>query len=216
MIRNARLIRLLAASTLSVTACATAIDDGDAPANARDKAFDLLQRTSGAPVSMELNEAGVTRIVAMTPRFPVATHATDVAQAATNFLAANHDLYQLDAADAKSFTITRVDAEPERNMSHVTLQRTFNGIPVFQGAITVHLDGGNGVFRALGDEFYRIAPPTNRMMLTADEAAVAAGRDPEGTLEDAAAALRVVGQIYERPGRAGVLPFRGRAPRRAV
>ncbi|HEX3480515.1 MAG TPA: extracellular metalloproteinase [Kofleriaceae bacterium] len=161
---------------MSITACATAVDDGDAPANARDKAFELLQRTSGAPVNMELNEAGVTRIVAMTPRFPVATHATDVAQAATNFLAAHHDLFELDATDATSFTITRVDAEPERNMSHVTFQRTFNGIPVWQGAITVHMDGGNGVFRALGDEFYRISAPSNRVMLSPDEAALAAGR----------------------------------------
>jgi len=176
MIRNARVIQLLAASTLSVTACATAVDDGDAPANERDKALELLQRNSGAPVAMELNEAGVTRIVAMTPRFPVATHATDVAQAATSFLASHHDLFQLDATDAASFAVTRVDPEPERNMSHVTLQRTFNGIPVFQGAITVHMDGGNSVVRAIGDEFYRVSAPTNRVMLNADEAAVAAGR----------------------------------------
>src|SRR4051812_20720277 len=176
MIRNARLIQLLAASSLSVTACATAVDDGDAPANERDKALELLQRNSGAPVSMELNETGVTRIVAMTPRFPVATHATDVAQAATSFLASHHDLFQLDAADAASFVVTRVDAEPERNMSHVTLQRTFNGTAVFQGSITIHMDGGNGVFRVLGDEFYRIAEPTNRVMLSASEAALAAGR----------------------------------------
>src|SRR4051812_15942331 len=141
MIRNARLIQLLAVSSLSVTACATAIDDGDAPANERDKAFELLQRDSGAPVAMELNEAGVTRIVAMTPRFPVATHMTDVAQAATRFLATHHDIFQIDAADVASFAVTGVDPEPERNMGHVTLQRAFNGIPVFQGAITVHMDG---------------------------------------------------------------------------
>jgi hypothetical protein len=176
MIRNARLAQLLAASALSVTACATAVDDGDAPANERDKALDLLQRNSGAPVAIELNEAGVTRIVAMTPRFPVATHATDVAQAATSFLASHHDVFQLDAADAASFAVTRVDPEPERNMNHVTLQRTFNGIPVFQGAITVHMDGGNSVVRAIGDEFYQVSAPTNRVMLNADEAAVAAGR----------------------------------------
>src|SRR5947209_13045819 len=107
----------------------------------------------------------------MTPRFPVATHATDVAQAATSFLASRHDLLQLDAADAASFVVTRVDAEPERNMSHVTLQRTFNGIPVHQGSITIHMDGGNGVFRVLGDEVYRISAPTNSVMLNASAAA---------------------------------------------
>jgi hypothetical protein len=180
MIRNARLIQLFALlvvpATLSVAGCATAVDDGDAPANERDKALDLLQRNSGAPVAMELSDVGLTRIVAMTPRFPVATHATDVAQAATSFLATHHDVFQLGATDAASFTVTRVDVEPERDMSHVTLQRTFNGIPVWQGSITVHMDGGNSVFRALGDEFYQISAPTNRMMLSPDEAALAAGR----------------------------------------
>lgn len=200
MFRNARLIRLLAALSLSVTACATAIDDGDAPANERDKALDLLQRTSGAPVTMELNEAGLTRVVAMTPRFPVPTHATDVAQAATGFLASHHDLFQLDAADAASFVVTRVDAEPERNMSHVTLQRTFNGIPVFQGAITIHMDGSNGVFRALGDEFYRIAAPTNRMMLSPDEAALAAGRALGVSLSLSQAPAEAQGAVFTSPG----------------
>jgi predicted dehydrogenase len=48
-------------------------------------------------------------------------------------------------------------------------------------------------------------------------AAVAAGRDPEGTLADAAAALRVVGEIYARSPQACALPFAGRAAaRRAV
>ncbi|HEX3760376.1 MAG TPA: M36 family metallopeptidase, partial [Kofleriaceae bacterium] len=200
MINNARLIQLLAASTLSVTACATAVDDGDAPANQRDKALDLLQRNSGAPVAMELNEAGITRIVSMTPRFPVATHATDVAQAATGFLAAHHDIFQLEAADVASFAVTRVDAEPERNMSHVTLQRTFNGIPVFQGAITIHMDGGNGVFRALGDEFYQVSAPTNRMMLDPAEAALTAGRALGVSLSLTAVESESQGATFSSPG----------------
>jgi len=200
MIKTSRLIQLLAASTLSVTACATAVDDGDAPANQRDRALDLLQRNSGAPVAMELDAGGITRIVSMTPRFPVATHATDVAQAATSFLAAHHDIFQLEAADTSSFAVTRVDAEPERNMSHVTLQRTFNGIPVFQGAITIHMDGGNGVFRALGDEFYQISAPTNRMMLDPAEAAVTAGRALGVPLQLTAVASEGQSTTFSAPG----------------
>src|SRR5262249_6268971 len=42
--------------------------------------------------------------------------------------------------------------------------------------ITVHMDAGNSVFRVLGDESYHIAAPTNLMMLSPSEAAVAAGR----------------------------------------
>jgi hypothetical protein len=47
---------------------------------------------------------------------------------------------------------------------------------VFQGAISVHMDSINGVFRVLGDPSYRIAPPVNRMVLTPADAVVAAGK----------------------------------------
>src|SRR5262249_60308861 len=146
MIRITRLIPVLAASILSVGGGATAVDDGDAPANARDLQLAALQQTAGAPISMELNEAGVTRIVSMTPRFPVSGHATDPALAATNFLAAYHDVFQLDRSDLSSFTVVGNDPEPQRNMNHITLQRNYNGIPVFQGVLSIHMDGGNGVF----------------------------------------------------------------------
>jgi hypothetical protein len=175
MIRNTRLIQLLAASILA-PACATAVDDGDAPANNRDKALDILQLRSGGPVSVELDEAGVTRVIGMTPQFPVPTHMTDPAQAAIAFLAQHHDAFQLESADVANFAITRVDVEPALNMSHITLQRMFDNIPVYQGAIVIHMDGDNGVVRALGDEFYNIAAPSNREMLSPDQAALAAGR----------------------------------------
>src|SRR5262249_38439576 len=131
--------------------------------------------TAGAPISMELNEAGVTRIVSMTPRFPVSGHATDPALAATNFLAAYHDVFQLDRSDLSSFTVVGVHPEPPRNMNHVILQRNYNGIPVYQGLLSIHMDGGNGVFTVLGNDFYKIDPPNNSIMLSPSEAALAAG-----------------------------------------
>ena len=200
MIRNDRLIQLLAASILTVPACATAVDDGDAPANNRDKALEILQKQAGAPVTMELDEAGLTRVVNMTPQFSVSGHATDPVLAATNFLAANHDIFELDAADAKNFAVARVDSEPGLNMSHITLQRMFNGVEVFQGALTIHLDGSNGVFRALGDEFYKISPPSNRVMLAPDAAAVAAGRALGVQLVLSPVASEAQGAVYTAPG----------------
>jgi len=176
MFRNPRLTQLLSASALWLAACATTGDDSAQPTDDRAKAITTLQRQAGAPVTVEVNELGTTRVLSMTARFPVPGHATDPAEAATNFLAAHHDVFQLDAADAASFVVARVDAEPRLNMSHVTLQRMFAGIPVFQGAITVHLDNGNGVFRAMGNDFYRVTSPTNRMTLSPGEAAAAAGR----------------------------------------
>ena len=200
MFRNTGLIQLLAGSLLLAPACATAVDDGDAPANERDKAFEILQRTAGAPVSMELNEAGLTRVVAMTHGYAVSGHATDPVLAATNFLTANHDVFQLAASDVANFAVARVDVEPKLNMSHVTLQRTYNGIDVFQGALTVHMDGANGVFTALGDEFYKIAPPTNRMMLAPDEAALAAGRALGVSLQLSQEPSEAQGAVFTSPG----------------
>jgi hypothetical protein len=176
MSRTHRLTLLLSGSALSLTACALAADDGGQRNADRATALGVLQDRAGATVTLETNEVGTTRIVTMTPRFPVPTHATDAVQAATEFLAEHHGVFQLDATDANSFVATRFDPEPRLNLTHVTLQRTFNGIPVFQGAMTIHMDSGNNVVRVTGDEFYRISEPTNRTVLSAIEAAHAAGR----------------------------------------
>ncbi|HET7503211.1 MAG TPA: M36 family metallopeptidase [Kofleriaceae bacterium] len=161
-------------------ACATSgLDDGaklDPGIQDRDSAVLELGQLAGAPVTVELSETGGTRVLSATPRFPIPGHSADVATAAVNFLTANHAAFQLEANDASSFVVTRVDSEPRLNMSHVTLQRTVNGIPVYQGAVSVHMDGGNNVFRALGDEYFRVGAPTNRMMLSPAEAAEAAGK----------------------------------------
>jgi hypothetical protein len=175
MIRNPRLTPVLYAAFLWLAACATA-DESAKPADDRAAALEILQQQAGAPVTLEVNELGTTRVLSMTPRFYVPGHATDPVEAATNFLASHHAAFQLDAADVASFVVTGVDVEPRLNMSHVTLQRVFDGIPVFQGVITIHMDSGNGVFRAVGNDFYRVTAPTNRMMLSPSEAAIAAGR----------------------------------------
>jgi fungalysin metallopeptidase (M36)/proprotein convertase P-domain-containing protein/fungalysin/thermolysin propeptide len=172
---NRGVTRVLSASALWFTACATGGEVAP-DRDGRDGALERLQRTAGAPVTLEINEAGTARVLAMTPWFAVAGHATDPAAAAQRFLADHHDVFQLSAQDAASFVVTRVDVEPQSDLRHITLQRSYHGIPVFQGAITVHMDPGNGVFRALGDEAYRISAPTNRQILTPAEAAVAAGK----------------------------------------
>src|SRR5262245_58176684 len=173
MIRHHTLLPLL--SALPLAACAMT-DDGAPPTTDRDPAVEALQRQTGAPVALQVSEAGYARVLAMTPGFPVPGHATDPALAATNFLAAHHAAFQLDAADAGQFVVTRVDTDRAGDIRHVTLNRVFEGVPVFQGAITVHMDPGNGVFRALGDDSYHIAAPINRVVLGTSDAAVAAGR----------------------------------------
>jgi Zn-dependent metalloprotease len=164
---------------LWLAACGTATDIADddnediTEAN-QGLAVEALQQLAGAPVTLESNEAGIARVLTMTARFPVAARLTDPAEAAKRFLIDHRDVFKLDAADAASFIVTRTDVEPKSDLRHITLQRVYNGTPVFQGAITVHMDPGNQVFRVLGDEFYRIGTPTNRQVLTPADAAVAA------------------------------------------
>ncbi|HEX7840026.1 MAG TPA: extracellular metalloproteinase [Kofleriaceae bacterium] len=200
MIRNLGLTQLLFTSVLWITACATTGYDGGTPTDRRDEELQMLQLSAGAPVTLEVNELGITRVLSMTSRFPVPGHAGDPAQAAMSFLAAHHNAFQLDASDVADFVVTRIDVESKLNVSHVTLQRTFHGIPVFQGAITVHMDSRNRVFRAVGDECYRIATPTNRIVLSPSAAADAAGRALGVALSPALVASDGQSTTFSSPG----------------
>jgi extracellular elastinolytic metalloproteinase len=165
---------LFLAPTLTFAACA--VSDGNDANDARDHAIDALQHKTGARVAFEANELGTTRVLDMTPRFPAPSRFADPAAAAARFLTEHHDAFQLSASDASSFVATSVDLEPDVNVGHVTLQRMYNGVPVFQGSIQLLIDGGNNVVRATADELFRIGPPTNRLSLSPLEAANAAAR----------------------------------------
>jgi hypothetical protein len=159
----------------SLTACAT-VDDNDQANADRGHAIEALQRKSGAPVTVEVNETGTTRVLSMTPQFPLPSRLADPAAAASRFVAEHHDAFQLTASDATSFVATSVDVEPKLNVSHVALQKVYNGIPVFQGSIQVLMDSGNNVVRVTADELFRVGTPTNRLTLSALEAAHAAAK----------------------------------------
>src|SRR4051812_29647039 len=166
---------LLFASALSLTACA-GLDDSDPTAAPRSHAIDVLQQQTGGPVSVEINEAGTTRIVNLTKQFPFQARLADPATAAASFVAQHHEVFQLSAAEATSFVTTGVDAEPALNVTHVTLQRHYAGIPVFEGGLQILMDSGNNVIRATADELFRVGAPTNHITLSPAEAAVAAAR----------------------------------------
>jgi subtilisin-like proprotein convertase family protein len=192
MVRNHAVLRY-AAFALLLTGCA--LDEGNEVA-ARDRALERLEQEAGAPIALEVDATGTTRVLAMTPRFHVAGQDADPAAAAARFLADNHAIFQLDADEAARFAVARVDIDPGSAVRHVTLQRLHDGTPVFQGAITIHLDAANRVFRALGDEHYRIAPPGNRQILTAAQAAAAAGQ-ALGLAEPGAAVMSSAPRIVE-------------------
>ncbi|HET9627522.1 MAG TPA: M36 family metallopeptidase [Kofleriaceae bacterium] len=166
----------LFACAVSLTACAGLASDSDEATARRDQAVEALQAQTGAPVTVEVNAAGTTRVVHLTPRFTAPTRESSPAVAAARFLTSNHDAFQISAEDAASFVATRVDPELERNITHITLQRTVAGVPVFQGGIQVALDNGNNVVRVTADELYKVGAPTNRMLLSPAQAAEAAAR----------------------------------------
>jgi extracellular elastinolytic metalloproteinase len=166
---NTRMIKpLLITSALTFAACATS--DGEEAATDLARAVDVLQQRTGAPVTVEVNETATTRVVDTTPGFPVQVLAPGPAAAAARFLAEHHDAFQLGANDAASFVVTSIDVEPKLGVSHVTLQRMHNGMPVFQGSIQVLLDADNNVVRATADELFRIGVPTNKLALSPAEA----------------------------------------------
>jgi len=177
MIQNRKLVVLL--SAMMMAACATDNGDGggkpDQDVPDRDQAIQDLQAASGAPVAVQVGENGVTRVLAAMYQHHFAASGADPVAAAQSFLSEHHDVFDLTAEEAGSFQVTRVDTEPGTNLSHITLRRTYEGVQVFQGAITIHLDAVNGVYRALGDDFYRITPPANQRNLTPAQAAAAAG-----------------------------------------
>src|ERR1041384_4237876 len=106
MSRNLRFVHLVPVSALWLVACASGdADDGASPANERDLALATLQQRAGAPIGIETSELGVTRVLSMTPGFPVPGHATDPAEAATGFLASHHDALQIDASEAANFVV---------------------------------------------------------------------------------------------------------------
>jgi subtilisin-like proprotein convertase family protein len=180
MIQNRSLAALLL-SALTTTACATTDDGGmgggkpDEEVPDRDQAIQALQDSSGAPVTVEVGENGATRVLAAMPQHSFATSSSDPVAAAQAFLEQHHEVFAITGDDATSFEVTRVDTDAATGLSHITLRRTYNGVQVFQGAITVHLDAANGVYRALGDDFYRITPPVNQRNLSPAQAAAAAG-----------------------------------------
>jgi len=180
MIRNRTFTQmLLSAAAVCFAACASgAYDDQkqDDADGAREGAVETLSLRAGAPVTVEINEAGVTRVIQTSPRSSLATHATDPVAAAKAFLVENAAVFKLSPDEAASFVVGRVDLDKVTGTRHVTLNRTFGDVPAFQGGVSVHMDSGNNVFRAVGDEFYQISAPNNRQMLSPTEAAVAAGR----------------------------------------
>jgi subtilisin-like proprotein convertase family protein len=169
--RNAGL--LIVAPALLLSACAP---DGADEAPDRDRALQVLERAAGTPVALRVGATGATRVLAMTPLLQVVGPHPDPAVVAARFLADNHDVFRLDADAASQFVVTRVDVDPGSGLRHVTLQRFDDGDPVFHGAITVHMDAANRVFRAVGDDRVRMSPPVNRRVLTPTQAAVAAAR----------------------------------------
>lgn len=137
-----------------------------------------IEARSGGPVDVERDEAGRVRVVTLAPgaRYAPGLRGGGPEAAARSFVADNRGLFGLTAGAVDELALGRVDADDGSGLRHVTLHRTVNGVPVFQGAITVHMDATDGVFRALCDEHYRVTEPKNGRVLGGADAAFAAAR----------------------------------------
>src|SRR5262249_1981894 len=113
MTRRGHAIRIVLASLLSLAAC-TAADDGQPEEKApdRDRAMAELGQKAGSDVALEVGETGLTRVIAMAPRYPIPGRDIDPAAAAIRFLGDHRDAFQLDASEIGSFTVARVDRDP--------------------------------------------------------------------------------------------------------
>jgi Zn-dependent metalloprotease len=179
---NARFSALFAlVAACGISGCNDAPGDdsetGTADSGQEKDALNGIEARSGGPVDVERDEAGRVRVVSMAPGARYAARSGDPATAARGFLAENRGLFGLSAAAAGEFEVARVDDDATHGLRHVTLQRTVGGVPVFQGAVTVHMDGSNGIFRVLCDENYWVGQPANARVLSAADAILAAGRE---------------------------------------
>jgi subtilisin-like proprotein convertase family protein/Zn-dependent metalloprotease len=134
-----------------------------------------LQQQAGGPVDLELDDRGGIRVLSMSEGAHLVGLTGTPETVARSFLRQNRGLFRLAADEAESFDAARVDIDAATNLRHVVLQRTVEGVPVYQGSVSVHMDAQGGIFRAVGADGYRVSAPKNRITLSPDEAAVLVG-----------------------------------------
>jgi uncharacterized protein (TIGR03437 family) len=102
----------------------------------------------------------------------VAQQRNDASTAARSFLISNRELFGLDEPEIQSLSITKQYFSGYNGLSHISLGQSLNGIPVFQGVMTVNVSREGAVVSANGELFPRFA---SAALLSA----------PELTVEDA-------------------------------
>src|SRR5437762_366039 len=160
--KTMRAIWLTALLSIGSIACDAQISDGkdgaSGPSLNEDQQADLvaLQQQAGGPVHLELGDGGGVRVLDMTEGHHLVGLVGAPEDVAQSFLSQHRAPFQLSTTEATDFEATRVDVDPGSNVKHVTLQRTVQGIPVYQGAVTVHIDSNGGIFRVMGDDNYHV------------------------------------------------------------
>lgn len=139
--------------TITTLCAGCAVDEPAAPDRAR--AIAELARTAG-PLQTDDQ-----LIAPLTGR--LSAPAADPARAAERFVAAHRELFALAGDD---LVVSNVDVDPFTQLRHVTLQRTVDGVPVYHGATTLHLDADNAIFRILGDGKDAVGAPRNHRVLS--------------------------------------------------
>jgi len=165
-----------------ILALATACLVGDAP---RDSCADMdsnqtaalgaLRSSAAGTIDVACGAKGWVRSVSGAHGASFGMAGPSAVEAARAFLAAHHDVFRLSAADAAEFVPGRVDRDPDTGVTHVTLNRTKDGVAAFHGGITIHLDRRNDPFSVVCDDRYGIDAPVNTIALDPTQAIARAG-----------------------------------------
>jgi subtilisin-like proprotein convertase family protein len=171
---------VLSFGALSLVACNATIGDGSkseefGPSLDEQQQVALvnLQGLAGGPIRLELNERGGVNVLSMEPGHNLISAFGAPDDIANNFIRQHAPLFRLDNNEASEFEATRVDKDSS-GLTHVVMQRVIDGVPVFQGVISVHMDASNSVFNVLGNDNYNLRRPINQLTITPEQAIIAA------------------------------------------
>ncbi len=76
---------------------------------------------------------------------------TDAAMVAQNFLTENRALLHLDQPEINDLRVSQRDRTAHNGVTHITYNQQIDGIEIFQGTMSVHLDRNNAVIAANGE-----------------------------------------------------------------
>ncbi len=150
------------------------LPQGTPPAPAREEALRRLERVSGAPLSVRFNGlSGSPRTIVS--RRPLSAPGTGrPEQAARAFLRAHRDLWGFSDKEIDVLRTNAAYTDAHNGVSHVFFTQMADGVPLFPGVLSVHLDARLQVLSVHGDVFPGARTPKGTRLSAAEALEIAA------------------------------------------